>query len=72
MVKQQQYKTARERTSIGSNYNVAVVPEIEDKHQDIKNRWFYLNAKTKTPKLKSQLMAHGSNRSKNRKSWALL
>ena len=38
MVKQQQYKTARERTSIGSNYNVAVVPEIEDKHQDIKNR----------------------------------
>ena len=57
MVKQQQYKTARERTSIGSNYNVAVVPEIEDKHQDIKNMILF-ECKNKNSKI--EITVNGS------------
>ena len=57
MVKQQQYKTARERTSMGSNYNVAVVPEIEDKHQDIKNMILF-ECKNKNSKI--EITVNGS------------
>ena len=57
MVKQQQYKTARKRTSMGSNYNVAVVPEIEDKHQDIKNMILF-ECKNKNSKI--EITVNGS------------
>ena len=57
MVKQQQYKTARERTSMGSNYNVAVVPEIEDKHHDIKNMILF-ECKNKNSKI--EITVNGS------------
>ena len=55
MVKQQQHKTVRRRTPIGSKYNDAVVPKMEDKHKHTKNGSFYLKTKTKkAPKLKSK------------------
>ena len=35
--KQQQHKTARRRTTMGSKHNNAVVPKMEDKHKQTKN-----------------------------------
>ena len=58
MAKQQQHKTARRRTPMGSKYNNAVVPKMEDKHKQTKTQVVLFENNKKSSKI--EITVNGS------------